>query len=90
MELNYLKVTTIRPFTTIKKVEGKNVSYRGMEAIAYTPTNRKVKLESNLVFELPLLDDEKQTEALVKDVYEQLIVEDKKLELFYKNIKNEL
>ena len=90
MELNYLKVTTIRPFTTMKKVEGKKVSYRGMEVVAYTPTNRKVKLESNLVFELPLLDDEKQTEALVKDVYEQLIVEDKKLELFYKNIKNEL
>lgn len=90
MELNYLRVTTMRPFTTIKKVEGKKVSYRGMEVIAYTPTNRKVKLESNLVFELPLLDSTKQTEALVKDVYEQLIVEDKKLELFYKNIKNEL
>lgn len=90
MELNHLKVTTIRPFTTTKKVEGKKVSYRGMEVIAYTPTKRKIKLESNLVFELPLVDDEKQTEALVRDIYEQLLVEDKKLELFYKDIDNEL
>jgi len=87
MVTNHLKITTIRPFTTIKKVEGKKVSYRGVELVAYTPTNRKVKLESNLVFELPLIDEEKQTQALVKDVYEQLLVEDKKLELFYKNIK---
>jgi hypothetical protein len=87
MELNHLRVTTIRPFTTTKKVEGKKVSYRGMEVIAYTPTNRKIKRESNLVFELPLLDSTKQTEELVRDVIEQLIVEDKKLELFYKNIK---
>lgn len=88
MNTNNLKVTTIRPFTTTKKVEGKKVLYRGMELIAYTPTNRKVKLESNLVFELPLIDDEKQTQALVKDVFEQLLVEDKKLDLFYKNIKS--
>lgn len=88
MVTNHLKITTIRPFTTTKKVEGKKVSYRGVELVAYTPTNRKVKLESNLVFELPLIDEEKQTQALVKDVYEQLLVEDKKLDLFYKNIKS--
>mgnify|MGYP001292844168 CR=1 FL=1 len=88
MVTNNLRVTTIRPFTTTKKVEGKKVSYRGIELIAYTPTNNKIKLESNLVFELPLVDDDKQTEALVKDVYEQLLVEDKKLDLFYKQIKN--
>jgi len=88
MQLNHIKVTTIRPFTTIKKVDGKKVSYMGMEIVAYTPTKRKFILESNLVFELPLLDETKQTQALVKDVYEQLLVEDKKLELFYKNIKN--
>jgi len=87
MITKHLKVTTIRPFTTTKKVEGKKVSYRGVELIAYTPTKRKVKLESNLVFELPLIDEEKQTQALVKDVYEQLLVEDKKLELFYKDIE---
>ncbi len=88
LNLNYLKVTTIRPFTTIKKVEGKKVTYQGMELIAYTPTKSKVKLESNLVFELPLIDDEKQTQALVKDVYEQLLVEEKKLDLFYKEMKD--
>ena len=88
MELNYIKITTSRPFNTIVRIDGEKVNHRGMEAIGRTPSGAKKKYVSTMLFTLPLEDDEKQTEALVKDVYEQILLEEKKLELFYKNIND--
>tara|TARA_R110000737_G_scaffold352940_1_gene401239 strand:- start:2901 stop:3182 length:282 start_codon:yes stop_codon:yes gene_type:complete len=82
MEFSYLKITTMRPFTM--KVQG--VDYEGMEAIAYTPTKKKIKVTSELIFPMPLLDYDKQTTAMVENCYLQLLVEEKKCELFYNNI----
>ena len=73
----------MRPFTL--KVQG--VAYEGMEAIAYTPANKKIKVTSELIFPIPLLDYDKQTTAMVENCYLQLLVEEKKCELFYNKIK---
>tara|TARA_R110002167_G_scaffold350813_1_gene563171 strand:+ start:79 stop:366 length:288 start_codon:yes stop_codon:yes gene_type:complete len=88
MQLEHLKVTTIRPFTTVKTVEGKKNTYKGIELKAKTPTGKKISIESSMVFALPLLNDKVQTEAMVKSCYEQLLVEEKKLDKFYKGVKN--
>ena len=77
MEFSYLKITTMRPFT---------MKVQGMEAIAYTPTKKKIKVTSELIFPMPLLDYDKQTTAMVENCYLQLLVEEKKCELFYNNI----
>ena len=84
MEFNYLKVTTLRPFTI--KVRGK--VNQGVECIAYSPTKTKIKVSSSMMFPLPFLDEEKQMTEMVKDIYSQLLIEEKKYELFYRNIEN--
>jgi hypothetical protein len=87
MNIKHLRITTIRPFTQSRKVEGKKVSYRGMEIIAYTPTNTKVKFISEMMFELPLLNEEEQTKALVEDVSGQVLIKEKQLDKIYSVIK---
>ncbi len=88
MQLEHLKVSTIRPFTTVRNVDGKKVTYQGIELKARTPKGKKITIESDKLFELPLLNDKAQTEELVKSCYEQLLVEEKKLDLFYKGVEN--
>ena len=88
MEIKHLRITTIRPFTQSKKIEGKKVSYRGMEVIAYTPTNTKINFTSGMMFELPLLNEEEQTKALLEDVSSQVLIKEKELDKFYIGIKN--
>ena len=90
MEIKHLRITTIRPFTQSKSVDGKKKSYRGMEVIAYTPTNSKIKFTSDMVFELPLINGEEQTKALMEDVSGQILIREKELDKFYSGIINPL
>ena len=82
MEFNHVRITTMRPFTTVVQ----KVKYRGVEAIAYSPKGKKIQVSSELIFPLPLLDEDKQMKELVQDVYVQLLIEEKKFELFYSGI----
>tara|TARA_R110000737_G_scaffold44033_2_gene64439 strand:+ start:1102 stop:1368 length:267 start_codon:yes stop_codon:yes gene_type:complete len=86
MNIKHLRITTIRPFMQSKRVEGKKVNYRGMEVIAYTPINTKVKFTSNMLFELPLLNEKEQTKALIEDVSGQVLVREKELDKFYSGL----
>lgn len=88
MNIKHLRITTIRPFTQSKTVDSKKVNYRGMEVIAYTPTNTKVKFTSDMMFELPLLNEEEQTKALVEDVSGQVLIREKELDKFYNGVIN--
>lgn len=90
MQIKHLKITTIRPFTQSKKIKGKKVSYRGMEVIAYTPTNTKINFTSEMMFELPLLNEEEQNKALLEDVSGQVVIKEKELDKFYSGIINPL
>ena len=90
MEIKHLRITTIRPFTQSKKIKGKKVSYRGMEVIAYTPTNTKINFMSDMMFELPLINGEEQTKALMEDVSGQILIREKELDKFYSGIINPL
>lgn len=90
MQIKHLKITTIRPFTQSKKIKGKKVSYRGMEVIAYTPTNTKINFTSEMMFELPLLNAEEQNKALLEDVSGQVVIKEKELDKFYSVIINPL
>jgi hypothetical protein len=86
MEIKHLEITTVRPFTQAKhEVDGK-VNYKGFEVIAYTPTKRKVKFTSTLMYALPLVNAKKQNKAMVEDVYSQVIVKEKALQKFYDGI----
>jgi hypothetical protein len=88
MELKHLEVTTIRPFTQAKhEVDGK-VNYKGFEAIAFTPTRKKIKFSSLLMFPLPLINAKKQNKAMIDDVCSQIIVKEKALQKFYDGIEN--
>mgnify|MGYP001197767755 CR=1 FL=1 len=86
MEFNYITITTIRPFTI--SVRGK--VNQGIECIAYSPSKRKIKVTSSMMFTLPLIDEEKQMKEMVKDIYSQLLLEEKKCELFFKGTINPL
>jgi hypothetical protein len=88
MEIKHLRITTIRPFTQAKRVEGRKKYYKGMEVIAYTPTNTKIKFVSDMMFELPLINNTEQTKALMEDVSGQIIVREKELDKFYKGVNN--
>mgnify|MGYP003638034420 CR=1 FL=1 len=88
MQIKHLRITTIRPFTQYKNVDGKKKSYTGMEVIAYTPTNTKINFTSDMVFELPLLNGKEQTKALMEDVSGQVLIREKELDKFYSGINN--
>lgn len=86
MKLDYLEVTTIRPIFYNRLLNKKRVNFQGVEIIAKTPTGSKINVVSETLFTMPLLDYDKQMSELVKSAYSALILEHKKLELFYKNI----
>ena len=89
MKLVHLKVTCVRDFKITKvNEEGIKIHYLGMELIGRKPNGSKLKIESGLLFELPLLDKKAQGQALLKDLEQLLVIEEKKQELFYKNIKD--
>jgi len=89
MKLVHLKVTCVRDFQISKRNEkGEKVQYLGMELIGRKPNGSKLKIESGMLFELPLLNKKAQGQALLKDLEQLLIIEEKKQELFYKNIKD--
>ena len=89
MKLVHLEVTCVRDFQIFKRNEkGDKVQYLGMELIGRKPNGSKLKIESGMLFELPLLNKKEQGKALLQNLEQLLIIEEKKQELFYKNIKN--
>jgi hypothetical protein len=89
MEIKHLKITTIRSFTTSRKDEnGVTKKYIGKELIGRKPSGAKLKIETDLLFELPLLNEKEQHKALMENLSHLLIIEEKKQVLFYKNIKD--
>jgi hypothetical protein len=83
MELTHIKVTCVRRFTTERYVDGIKKTYVGMELIGKTKT-RKIKFESELIFELPWKNKDAQIKALMENISQLLLIEEKKLEYFYR------
>jgi len=89
MEIKHLEITCIRNFTTSRTNEdGVKKSYLGKEVIGRKPNGAKFKIETTLLFELPLLNLKEQDKALMQNLKELFEVEEKKQVLFYKNIKD--
>jgi len=89
MEIKHLKVTTVRPFSIFKTNElGKKIQHIGYELIGRYRTGKKLKLETDMLMTLPFINEEAQRRALLENLRQILVIEDKKQELFYKNIQD--
>jgi len=83
-----IKVNTVRHYTISKNVDGKKITYLGMEMIGRKKNGSKLKIVSDLLFETPLINSAAQNKALLENTSQLLELEQKKQDLFYKNIKN--
>lgn len=75
--VKHLKVTTILPYARFVNKE----KFVGLEATAYTPTNRKVKISTQMYKEDSDVD-------IFSEINKLIILEDEKLKKLYDEIKN--
>ena len=75
--IKYLKVTTILPYARFVNKE----KFVGLEATAYTPTNRKVKITTQMHREDSDVD-------IFSEINKLIIIEDERLNKLYDEIKN--
>ena len=75
--IKYLKVTTILPYARFVNKE----KFVGLEATAYTPTNRKVKIATQMHKEDSDVD-------IFSEINKLIILEDERLNKLYEDIKN--
>ena len=75
--IKYLKVTTILPYARFVNKE----KFVGLEATAYTPPNRKVKIATQMHKEDSDVD-------IFSEINKLIILEDERLNKLYEDIKN--
>ena len=75
--IKYLKVSTILPYARFVNKE----KFVGLEATAYTPTNRKVKIATQMHKEDSDVD-------IFSEINKLIILEDERLNKLYEDIKN--
>lgn len=75
--VKHLKVTTILPYARFVNKE----KFIGLEATAYTPTNRKVKISTQMYKEDSDVD-------IFSEINKLIILEDERLKKLYDKIKS--